>query len=300
MPTRICKVCKIELKNNDYYFCSNCGSILEVNQINTPILKDQIIEKIDLTTNNYYLDYFLKVINSFYFIIFVFLMSLGTLIFVFFSGNSSNLNKNYISSNNVNEKNIDTCSNFLICSTFNKSKISEIVPFDVSLYIEAFDYDTISKYFLQYNNNYSEIVYNLSYLEPTDIVIFTQYINDTEYQTVILNSTKEPNDIIIDMLTKKNSGISFNKLNSYYILSNNPYIMKSIENTLNKINKSVKDTTEYTLAINKNKKGQMLIIDYLSSNDDYFNSLLLDTQVPNKVKEIINNILSSEKNYIVL
>lgn len=294
MSARICPKCFNTLNSNNHYFCGYCGEILPSSLTIKPVIKNMLIANYDVLSQKNFLGRLQKILVSKIFIaiflVFVFVIGLVSLFFI-----TNTEDKKYV--NKVIPE-VKECSGELTCGTFGYDQIVSVVPENVILYAEGFDYPKLAQFLLDYDVTYSDLIDDLDYLESKHISMFVEQIEGKFYYTFVLYSNKEPSGKIMELINNSKK-IFVGRIDKYYIVSTRNNVLGDMQKVKEGISKNFGQNNLYAITINKNKKAQILIMLINNNGREVIEKILANDKVPVYIRNLIDKLSQSKSNYIV-
>lgn len=295
MPNRVCSSCKKNLTSYDYYFCSNCGSVLEFSLTSEPVLKDQTFVLYSQYNKHSFKNKLPDLLTHkiFLFIIFVF-----SIFLFFFSLNYRSVKNLQIQNKKISSVN-NFCGDLFICGNFLDHNASKYVPLDVELYAESFDFDKLSELLIEYDQEYTELISALKYMQPKHIAMYVKNSSKSLEWAFLLKSDHMPSDRLISYFTNRNN-LFFGKIGEYYYISNYSQVYNDLSLVKEQKKESIFKDVTFSYLINKFKQGQILIISKSNNVNPWLSSFLTKKELPFIINQIITNLTLQKQGYLML
>lgn len=282
MPSRTCPNCKSLLGLNDYYFCSNCGTVLSADLVQKPsvvktslyvvsqspfakfshelLLKFQKETSKHLTKKNVFLGFVAVLIIS-NLILFLLLTNKS----FFFPGKE---NKVAVNVPNVLDLGLGTSS-----GVFGAQSISQFVPKNAGFYLEGFDYKGLLNKYLPNAVPYRENILRSQNLLDGHFVIFSTKVNGYWEWTGIFTPT-DPRAVQAELEAVNLGSLKYKFMEDKLVITSKEEILKDVEDSGN--NTALNVTLSPPFAVTKAKlpkDGQLLIMFLTADSKEIFTQL---------------------------
>jgi len=294
MSARICPKCGNKLTKTSNYFCNYCGDILANSLVSKPIVANVNIAHFDLLTDKKSFKLFYSIITSKYFALLLFIVALFSLYLLFFSKKITETTKPVI------QQYTDKigCDGEFICGEFGSDAISTIVPENVALYVEGFDFKKFSQFVLDYDSSYSSLIYELTYLDSKHLALFVENIDGNYYWTFLIESSKDPTGNLINLINNPKN-IYIGRMSNFYVVSSRRNILGDLQKSKEGLTKNIGHNNVYTIATNKTKEGQLLILPIGDNGKSIIEKILNNEKAPSYIRTILSKINFEKDTYLI-
>jgi|GEM_PF-1639831 len=304
MPIRVCKKCGNTLTSSSNYFCSSCGDVLDTNACTEPHIPGKSVLYYDIN-ESYYGELSKYVGNRFGVISKVFpikyLVILVVVLFVVggygLLSNYSDVFRKFISPSGI--LNNDSCNGDFKCGSFGSDNITSVIPENVSLYVEGFDFNKFAQLIMDFEPSYSYIFDELSHLDSSHFVVFAETNGNNTTWTLVLASSNSPSNNLISLINNP-QGLYIGRLSNFYVISMRNNVIADMQLVEGGINKSISQNTNYAIAKNTYPKGQFLIVSTGSDSENLLNQIQSQDKVPGYLRNIATQFLNKKGNHLVL
>ncbi|OGC70191.1 hypothetical protein A2415_00780 [candidate division WWE3 bacterium RIFOXYC1_FULL_39_7] len=316
LMARICPNCKNKLGVFDYYFCSNCGETLSVDQLNTDASFKKVINFVPPKRKGAEFVNNLKpvfqqvshVINlKLILAVLLALIAIGfptyVLIEKFQLGKGLNLKRDV--SDSIDLTGIGASQNSLKLSlnlkshVFGTDKIAEYIPYDIDLYVEGQDLHKLGELLSESDPYYTDLVNSL---QKDFGVHFAIFAKETEGQInwglvlIPLDSTGEVNLDISEY-----SWLKAARVEGAYVISNNETMLLSVNEAKAKISRNLQMHPKYILSKNAlPKSGQFYILALTPKGKEFVSQLDKSIKAPDLFRNVVNSYSKSNLDDVVV
>lgn len=299
MPIRVCKKCGNTLTLASNYFCSYCGDLLDTPLVTEPSIPGKSVVYFDLSDS-----YYAGIGKKFGFISKVFpLKYLFILVAVLVVIGGYSLVSTYSSvfKKFVTTKGVATtgCDGDFKCGTFGSDNLPSVIPENVSLYLEGFDFDKFSQLILDFEPSYSYIFEELGNLGVKHFAVFAENTGSTVSWTLVVVSSKYPSNNLINLINNP-QGIYIGRLSNFYIVSLRNNVISDMQLVEGGINKGISQNTNYAIAKNGSPEGQFLILSTGNDSGALLDQIQSQSKVPGYIRNLASQFMNKKGNYLVL
>jgi len=298
MPARTCPKCGNTLIKTNNYFCGYCGEILPQSLTLPPNIPGKHIAHLEVLNISDLISGFrgsFKSVGKVFPLKYLFIL-LGIL--SIFGGYTLYSNYSYLLFPNKIEEAEEVCSGDFLCGTFGVDNITSVVPLNVALYGEGFDFQKFSQFALDYDPSFSAVLDELRSLESQHFAVFVEYVDGVYYWTVVLVSSKEPSVNLVSMINNPQN-LYIGRISSFYIVSSRNTILGDMQSAYNGIIKTITHNSSYSIAIGKHSQGELLLLSTDTEGDSVLNRAINSDKTPAYIKGILSQLRSKGGNYIV-